>query len=76
MPAMVMSVGDVVLRDRVGQSAALARVVNVVDGVVKFEDIAIFKARALAEAAARELCDQGRVVWTETAGPAYVRFAG
>ena len=70
----MIGVGDVVLRDQAGESASLARVVIIVDGTAKFEDIAIFKSRSLAEAAARELCDQGRVVWAESAGPAYVRF--
>jgi len=70
----MLSVGDVVLRDRAGDSAALARVLVIADGAVRFEDIAVFRTRSLAEAAARELSVQGRVVWAETAGPAYVRF--
>ena len=75
MPVMVGK-GDVVLRARTGDAVALARVVTLTDGTVRFEDIAIFKTRALAEAAARELCEQGRVVWSEATGSAFVRFTG
>jgi hypothetical protein len=72
--ARMVAVGDVVLRDRTNEAVALARVVKVVGGEAGFEEIALFRTRALAEAAARELCDQGRVVWAEASGPLYVRF--
>jgi hypothetical protein len=75
MAAMV-GIGDVVLRAQTGDITSLARVVALLDGAVRFEDIAIFKSRALAEAAARELCEQGRVVWSEGTGSAFVRFTG
>jgi hypothetical protein len=74
--AVMVGTGDVVLRARTGDTVALARVVAHMDGTVRFEDIAIFKTRALAEAAARELHEHGRVVWSEATGSAFVRFTG